>query len=340
MKKIISVLFFLFCANLIFAQSALDSLYKAGIKLHDEGKYEKAIELYKQALKIKPDDPALNYEIAFSYFKMQDFDKCLIYSDKALEDKNAGKENKIRAILTKGSALDYLGRRKESIELFEDCIKNYGPDYLVYYNLGVDYYNTINYAKAEESFLNAINQKKDHAGSHYMLGYVMRDTHRKLNAMMCMYYFLYLEPESERSKDAYKQLNKLHNNLFKKNENGVGTTIYMETEANESTTTDFLYAMQKVLEMKDYDSTKTKTEIFFDNTKSLFSFLNNIKTLQLKAVWKDVYAPFFSDLVTADFVDVFSYYVSVSSSKSAMDWLENHTEKFKKFDAWLTEKGY
>jgi tetratricopeptide (TPR) repeat protein len=340
MKKLFLLLSFLLFANLSFSQSKIDSLIQEGIKFHDEGKYEKAIKLYNEALKLEPKEVQLNYEIALSSLYLKDYDNTIKYSDIVINCNDVEKETKRQAIITKGSALDYLGRTSESIELFEECLVKYGPNYLLYYNLGVDYYNIKEYTKAEDAFVNAINQKKDHPGSHYMLGFLMNDLNRKSLCMMSLYYFLYLEPTSERSKKAYKLLNSVHNKFIKKNDNNEGTTIFIDKEVSESSVLDFSYGMQKVIDLRNIDTTKTKDDIFTDNAKSFIYFTNTIKYDKLKSIWLELYVPFFSDLSKTNHMEVFCNYVGISSSKTSRKWLEDNKDKVREFDKWLKENKY
>jgi tetratricopeptide (TPR) repeat protein len=54
MKKLHFIFALVFLTNLSFGQSRLDSLVRLGIKHHDSGQYEQAIEFYRQALTLHP----------------------------------------------------------------------------------------------------------------------------------------------------------------------------------------------------------------------------------------------------------------------------------------------
>lgn len=102
------------------AQTNIEELVKEGVQLYDNGDYNKAIEVYKKALELEPKSTLANYELALTYFTTGNYEKAIEHSDIVLKQKS---DYIIQAYITKGSALDQLGKTKESIKLFEKAIK-------------------------------------------------------------------------------------------------------------------------------------------------------------------------------------------------------------------------
>ena len=71
---------FLFQAYSVDQESKIKELIQEGVALHDEGKYEQAIEKYQEALKLNPSCVQATYEISLSYLAMQDFENASIFS--------------------------------------------------------------------------------------------------------------------------------------------------------------------------------------------------------------------------------------------------------------------
>lgn len=166
MKQIgITLILILFTIQLN-AQSNIEALVKQGIQQHDNGDYNSAIETYKKALKLDPKSSLVNYEISLSYFMKKDYIKTIEYSDIVLEQKG---EFILNAILTKGSALDLLGKTDESIEMFKKAISEFGEHYLLCYNLALNYYNIKDFENAKKYAQKTLEQKPDHANSLLML---------------------------------------------------------------------------------------------------------------------------------------------------------------------------
>ncbi|MEJ0031322.1 MAG: tetratricopeptide repeat protein [Bacteroidota bacterium] len=110
-----------FAFSLVFGQDAEripaesnnpETLIKEGIKFHDAGQYDKAIEKYLAAVALDPNNATAYYEAAFSYSSKGDHENSLKMADKAIEVGTG--ETRMLAVVSKGSTLDEMGRRKES----------------------------------------------------------------------------------------------------------------------------------------------------------------------------------------------------------------------------------
>ena len=92
-----------------------------GVELHDEEKYEEAVEKY---LQVSPNDS--NYvtmlaELAVTYNMMEEYEKAIETCEKALTYGSSLHNNNIYN--TYGTALDELGRNKESIAMYKSAIE-------------------------------------------------------------------------------------------------------------------------------------------------------------------------------------------------------------------------
>ncbi len=220
MSKITFTLVLFLSISSIYGQENIEEIIDKGIELHDAGEYEKAIEAYKSALKIDPKSEVANYEIALTYFHKKDYKKSIKYSDKVIKQKST---NMRMAYVTKGSSLDLLGKTKESIKLFEEAIKETEPHYLLHYNLALNYYKINDYNKAEENLLGAIDLNLSHASSHLMLANIYLARNKKIQSVLALHYFLFLEPTGPRAVDAYSVLQEKMNDSVKKDKDKPNT---------------------------------------------------------------------------------------------------------------------
>lgn len=337
MKKQTLILGLIFISTLIYSQENIDSLVQAGIQYHDNGEYEKAIQCYQRALDIAPNSPLVNYEMALTCMYAKDYENSIKHSDKVIElnDKLV-----LEAYITKGSCLDYLGETEESINLFEKAIKDFGDNYLLYYNLGYNYYNIKSYDKAEEALKNAINTKSDHASSHLLLGYLMADKNQRVQSLLCLHYFLFLEPNSARSETAYNLLQEQFGGNVEKDEDKPNhINIYLDPNqtSNEFGAADMMVSMLEASKSLEENEGKNEDELFIENTTSFFKVLGELKKKKNKGLWWDFYVPLFYDIAKSEHIDTYCYYIGQSSNSKAIDWLNENGEKIEKFDAWLQE---
>ena len=333
-KSILLTVGFYITINL-FGQSQIDSLIRLGINNHDAGDYTKAIEFYKQALVLDPNNPDANYEIAYSYMLAKDYENSIKYSDLVI---SYDKKNALSAYLTKGSSLDYLGQTDESIKLFERAINKFGDNYLLYYNLGYDYYKVNNKEKAEKAFVNAIQTKSNHASSHLMLAQLLADQNKNVQSLLGLYYFLFIEPNTDRSKTAMNLLDKQFGGNVQKDKdspNQINILLNTDQVDNEFGAATMMLSMMEASNLIEENKNKSKDQLFIENTTSFFKILGELKDKKKKGLWWDFYVPFFYDLSNSDHMETFCYYITQSTRESSTDWLEKNNPRIVLFDQWL-----
>lgn len=337
MKKTKLIIGFLFLSMVMFGQSQMDSLIHAGVQYHDNGEYKLAIETYKRALEIDPNSAMVNYEIAMTYMYAKEYKKSIAYCDKVidLDDKYL-----LQAYIAKGSCLDYQGKTKESIKLLKKGIKKFGDHHLLYYNLAYDYYQNNDYDKAQEALINAINTKPDHASSHLLMGYIMSDLNQKVKSLLCLHYFLFLEPGSERSATAFALLkNQFEGNVTKDADDPTHINIMLDPDQmdDEFGAASMMIPMLEASKSLEENEGKSDEEMFIENTKSFFMVLGELKKKKNKGLWWDFYVPFFYALAESENMDTYCYYISQSSNEKAVEWLNGNEKRIEEFAKWLED---
>jgi len=115
-------------------EKTADYWFVRGYYYEEAGLHKKAIEAYKQAIRIKPDDAEAHYNLGVAYGE--------------------------------------LGMYREAMEAYKQAIR-IKPDYAeAHYNLGVIYSKSGMYREAMEAFNQAIRIKPDYAKAHYNLGII------------------------------------------------------------------------------------------------------------------------------------------------------------------------
>jgi tetratricopeptide (TPR) repeat protein len=321
----------------LYGQNILENLVKIGIEFHDQGEYENAIEVYQKALVLDPYSALAHYEIAMTYMYIGDYDGCIRHSDQVIA---LNGEFMLPAYVVKGSCLDYLGQPDQSISLFKQGLKKFGDHYLLYYNLGHDYYKLNELKKAEEAFANAILTNPNHASSHLLMGFLMNDLHNKAQSLMSLYYFLMLEPGSERARQAYELLQNLYRSRVERDqEDPDQINIFIDPDIDsEFGPVDMMVSMLEASRISEPIESKTEEEIFLENTRSFFTVLGELKKKRNRGFWWDFYIPFFYELANSEYLQTYCHYISQASSEFSKDWVEDHQEALKQFNTWI--RGY
>lgn len=330
------ILALLFISTQVIAQSSIEDFVKEGIQYHDKGDYDKAIKSYEKALKIDPKSTLIHYEIALSYFTKGDYKKAIKHSDKVLSQ-NA--EYMIQAYMTKGSALDLLGKTEESIKLFEKAIKKTEGHYLLYYNLALNYYKISSLDKAEENVINAIAKNTNHSSSHLMLANIHHLKGNPVQALLASYYFLFLEPNTKRSLEAYKILEENFGGNVSKDEEKENTINIMlsPNEDSQFGAVELMISMLEASKSLEENEEKTDDEMFVENTDSFFTILGELKKEDNKEIWWTFYTTFFYDLAKSDHIETYCKYITQANNENSKKWLVENEKKLIEFDAWLKE---
>ncbi len=285
-----------------------------------------------------PNNSTANYEIAYSYMLAKDYENSIKYSDIVIK---LDQQNAVSAYITKGSSLDYLGKTEESIKLFEKAIKKYGDNYLLYYNLGYDYYSLNNKEKAEKALINAIQTKSNHTSSHLLLAQLMANQNKNVQSLLGLYYFLFLEPNTDRSKTAMKLLEKQFGGNVQKDKDKpdqINITFNSDQIDSEFGAASMMLSMMEASNSIEENKDKSKDQLFIENTTSFFKILGELKDQKKKGFWWDFYVSFFYDLANSDHMDTFCYYITQSTRESSNDWLQKNDPKIVMFDQWLKNK--
>ena len=115
-------------------EKTADYWFVRGYYYEEAGLHKKAIEAYKQAIRIKPDIAEAHYNLGVAYGE--------------------------------------LGMYREAMEAFKQAIRIKPDDAEAHYNLGVIYSKSGMYREAMEAFNQAIRIKPDYAKAHYNLGII------------------------------------------------------------------------------------------------------------------------------------------------------------------------
>lgn len=325
----------LFINTTVFAQETVEEYIKIGIEFHDAGNYKLAIEAYLEALKLDENSALAHYEISYTYIFLEQYENAMQHADKVIELNDKYLKD---AYVNKGNCLDHLGNPKEAIKTYNEGIKKIGGDYMLYYNLALTHYNLGNLTEAESALVSGIKSNPNHPSSHLLLGRLMNEMNNKVQSILCLHYFLFLEPSSTRSPDALNLLMKqFSGNVEKKSEKE--TTIFISQESldkkSEFGSVEMMMSLIIAGNNIEKNKDKTKEELFISNTESYFKFLGELKKKKSTGLWWEFYIPFDYDLAKTKHLETYCYYITQSTNTLAEDWLNANGEKLEEFSDWL-----
>ncbi|MDD3788581.1 MAG: tetratricopeptide repeat protein [Petrimonas sp.] len=354
MKKIYILLLYLVVSIIpVFAQQSEQSLIKEGVALHDKGEYKQAIEKYREALKINPKSTSATYEMSLTYLEMKDYRNASKFSTQVINSND--KALSVGAYCVKSEAIAEMGNIDEAIKVLQDGIRKNGDQYLLHFNMALNYYKKNDLQNTLVHVKRAIDLSKTYSGAFLLNSYALKDTGLWVQSILSAQMFLLLEPDSRRSKNAFEEM--LQTMLVKpKTETPVERSFIQQQlyrnnpkptispndipplSIEEGLNRNLVYHAVKTT----LDSIKTTKDA--DNQYITFTEVNKaILTLLAKenngnkeeTTFWNFYVPFFTEILQSDYYDTYCRYISVSYFPESLEWWNNNKEEARKFLNWF-----
>lgn len=350
MSKIAATASFLVLSLVSFAQSdAVKDIVREGIALHDAHKYEEAIAKYQEAFAMDSTSSLVHYEMALTYYHMKQFEKTIFHAKVVIDQKD---DLALSGIIVMGSALDDIGRTKESVALYKEALEKYPNEYLLLFNYAISNLRLNQTDEAERALIKGVSHNLGHASSHLRLGYIQKDKGSRIQSMLCLYFFLMLEHDTQRAAEAYSQLTELFYKGVKRDSENPNNII-VNLSADGSGGFDSSELMLSMIAASSLDKHKGKNDFerFAADTQSFFQILGELKENESKKkkrgkkqekeqsesadLW-NYYINFFYELSKAGFTEVLCYRAALATQNEIpTNWVEANQEKTELFHVWL-----
>jgi len=340
---------------LSYGQNAnAEELIHEGVELHDEGKYNEAVEKYNEALKIDPKSAQATYELSLSYLALQDYQNASKYSTAVINSGN--KQLSAGAYAVKSEALAGMDKVDEAIVLLQEGLVKNGDDYLLHFNLALNYYKKGDNDKTLAHIKRAIDLDKSHGGAFLLNAYALNDSGLWVQSILSFQMFLLLEPDSKRSKSAFEEmLNIMHirtaeapvqrsfiqQQMLRNNPDTipkVGELPPLTTE--EGLNRNLVYhAITTTLDSRKNSSAEKNEFILFKMVnKEIMNVLKQESKGTKEGIFWTFYIPFFSHIAESEYYDTFCRYISVSYFPESLEWWQQNLGDAVDFVIWF-EKG-
>jgi len=338
-------MFALMC-NISFGQNKVEAekLVDEGITYHDKGDYVGAISRYDKALELDNDNLFALAEKAFSLFSSQKYEESIKYCQRAIETHSG--ENGLKIVyVTFGNATDALKKTDESIEIYDEGIKQFPGYYQLYFNKGITLWGVKKYDDALLCFQTSAKLNPKHASSHNAIARLSKNTEKRISALLAYFRFFVLEPESNRAKENLESVRK----LMKANVEETGkktikisispdllgdTTATGTPTENSFSTTDMILSMETALDFDKKNKKKTEAERLTMKVETMCASLKEIENNNHGFFW-DYYVPYFIEMKDLKLIEPFSYIVLTSSTDpDVAKWLKSNKAEVDRFYEW------
>lgn len=319
------IIFFLSCLTFsAYGQKSSEKLIREGVSLHDKGRYKDAITYYKQALEVNPTSMSATYEMSLSYLYLKDYDNAIKYSTKVID---AGFQPlMVDAYIVKSSALGETNKVDKSIQLLNEALVRCGDEYLLYFNLGLSYFNKKETNQAIVNLRKAIELDATRSSAFLLYAYALSDAKQWIQSFYSFHFFLLLEPNTARSKDAFDEMYSLITSEYNENSE--------ELEPEDSINRKLLYKALRSMQPKT-ESDVDKFAFFTDASKMIFFTLGQMQNdIQSGLLW-NFFVPTYDEILGSGHFDTYCHYISVSYFPQSLEWWNNNNEKVNDFIEWF-----
>lgn len=327
MRNITIILSLLFSSLVAYAQPSSDKLIRQGVVLHDKGRYKDAISCYEEALKVNPTSMSAVYEMSLSYLHLKDYGKAIDKSTKVITANF--RPLLMDAYIVKATALAKQDKINESIRLLNEALEKCGDEYLLHFNLGLSYFNDKNNQMALQHLQKAIEIDATHSSAFLLYAYVLNDLEQWVQSFYSFHFFLLLEPNTERSRDAFGEMYdlisaKLEDGSSKLGlENGIDRKkLYDEIQAKKTGATDNV----------------SQYNFFLEASKLMFFNVSQQQDDSKSGLLWYFFVPTYEEILGSGHFDAYCRYVSVAYFPESLNWWENNKTQVDDFIEWF-ERG-
>lgn len=324
MKTILTILILFISILSVQGQTSSDKLIRQGVALHDKGDYREAISNYEEALRINPTSMSAIYEMSLSYLHLKDYNNAMKYSSKII-DANF-QPLLVDAYTVKSTALANQNKVSDAITLLNQALDRCGDEYLLHFNLGLSYFNQKNTKMAILHLRKAIEIDATHSSAFLLYAYALNDADRWIQSFYSFHFFLLLEPNTQRSKDAFAEL---YDMLATKS-----STESRIVQPEDGVNRQKLFQAIKQKQPSTQDAA-SQYKFFQEASKLIFFTLGQMQNDTQSGLLWDFFTPTYSEILDSGFFDTYCRYVSVAYFPESLEWWNNNKTEVDNFIEWF-----
>ena len=290
-----------------------DKLIKQGVELFDKQEYEKAVSLFIQVPMGDSLYGLAQYELAYTYYVMEEYDKGIVIVERLIEDNENGVSHSVNYTLL-GNIYSEKGSWDESLAIFEKALRIYPYNNQLWFNKGVVHLKKSEFALAADCFQQAIFANPTHQTSHFRLGVAYLSMGMTVQGIMAIDYAVIINPKSRTAISGLQLLE----NIYK---NGITETfppITEELPEHYAAEKRRLYKLDAILKANMYSQKgfRTKSDINHSIVKQNQIIFENVEALPNSTdVVNFLYIPYFKSLmVNKNDFNTFSYLMFSSTN--------------------------
>lgn len=314
--------------NVQAQQSEVDKLMRQGKALFGHELYNDAISKYEQALASDKKCIEAQYELAYTFLTIKDYDEALHYSRSVMSFKG---EYYLEALLIYGAVLNENGNEKQAIREYSKALKKYPNEYLLLYNIAESYWRMKEAGEAEKALVKVLSMNKSHLPSHLMLSAIKKQQNEVLKSMLPIYYCLLLETDEAKKGILLEDLQvRWHVAMIQKPKRVAPVSKHSQQSGLE--------VAESKLNAIAQEATANNPDQPYKMVNQTMALLEMLATEQTGEMdFFDIhYVDFFKQLYIAGHAESFSYFINSGKfNPEVLTWVAAHQGDFSAFINWM-----
>lgn len=284
-------------------------IMKKALKLHDDEKYDEAIEQNNLIIEGDTNYQLSLYERSLSYYGLKKYDECIANCEKTLELDSFS----VDATDLMASAYDDKGESEKALRIYEAGIKRFPKNYQIRYNMAVTYQKLEKFDKSTEFYIEALKLNPFHLGSLIQLGILYHQEGKLTQATLLLIDAILFNFNNESRLKILVYLNQLLTEKPSYQPKGVK---FADGDESFSEIDDLLKSQAAI--SKKY---KTDSKLELDLVKQIHLMLTLLKDYKgnKNGFFNKYIIPFHAEVLKRNLFPGYSYYICSSSDSKAVE---------------------
>ncbi|WP_108869397.1 tetratricopeptide repeat protein [Aquimarina aquimarini] len=339
MNKIFLFFLLQFLVISSFAQSDSEiALTKAkeAIKLMDEGKIDKSIELLEESQKLDSKNYIYPYEIAYAYVLKKEYKKAI----KILKKVKKYETLNSQVYQMSGNCYSYLEEPDKAIKEYEEGMNRFPNSGNLHLEKGNIFLGQEKYDEAIKNYENGIDVDPTYTSNYYRLAKLFLNSTDKLSGLIYGEIFMNLERTTERTQEISELLYDTYQSSI--------------TLSDKESKIDFCEVIIDASEMKPNEEIKLPLCAIFG--KNFILAIINEKTIDLNSLslirqkfienyfkedfekYPNVLFNYQKELLDENLFDAYNHYLfQIGAQDEFNEWIETHNKEYDEFVEWYTK---
>lgn len=303
------------------------------IYLINQQKNNEAIEKLKEAQKLDKESITYPYEIAVAYYNKEEFGKSI----KLLDSLRSHRQVNPQIYQLLGNSFDYLARRQEARNIYEEGLRKFPKSGRLYLELGIVEIQEEKEELGLKTWIKGTEVDPNYANTYYRLAELYNKRKELIKAILNAEIFINLSDNQKKSDEMSVLILNIYINAYVLKDSVYYFDLVSQSKRSvtflESSYNNYINAAAKAINLK--------SELTLDYIIELRKFiLMDWYKDKINEKYPNQIIDFNKKVLDAGFFEIYSRWIfSGANQEEFMKWAKENSQSVSKFTIWL-QKNY